>query len=133
MNIPIATLYGTSPYIPPSASARECSEEELAKRIEELVSGIENMETAIFNFHAPPYASGLDEAPELSKDLDVKYAGKVLVPVGSTAVKEAIEKYQPLLGLHGHIHESRAVTNIGRTLCVNPGALMNKEYFKELS
>jgi len=38
------------------------------------------------------------------------------------AVREAIEKYKPLLGLHGHIHESRGVVNIGRTLCINPGS-----------
>jgi Icc-related predicted phosphoesterase len=42
--------------------------------------------------------------------------------VGSTAVLEAIRKYQPLLGLHGHIHESRGDCQIGRTLCINPGS-----------
>jgi hypothetical protein len=37
-------------------------------------------------------------------------------------VRKAIEKFQPLLGLHGHIHESRSAEKIGRTLCVNPGS-----------
>ena len=43
-------------------------------------------------------------------------------PVGSTAVKAAIGKYQPMLSVHGHIHESKGVTRIGRTLTMNPGS-----------
>jgi hypothetical protein len=42
--------------------------------------------------------------------------------VGSRAVREAIEEYQPLLGLHGHIHEAGGVVRIGRTLSINPGS-----------
>jgi Icc-related predicted phosphoesterase len=99
---------------------KECSEEELLKKIEKLASKIENINTSIFNLHAPPYGCGLDEAPEIDETLKVK--SRVLVPVGSTAVREAIQKYQPLLGLHGHIHESRGFTKIGRTLCANPGS-----------
>ena len=45
-----------------------------------------------------------------------------MIPVGSTAVRELIERYQPLLALHGHVHESRGATRIGRTLCINPGS-----------
>ena len=45
-----------------------------------------------------------------------------MASVGSIAVRAAIEKYQPLLGLHGHIHESRSAQKIGRTLCINPGS-----------
>jgi len=103
----------------PWNTPRECSEGELGKKIEELASKVTRMETAIFNFHVPPYGSLLDNAPEL-KDLQ-PVAGSV-VNVGSTAVAEAIEKHQPLLGLHGHIHESKAAQKIGRTLCVNPGS-----------
>lgn len=44
------------------------------------------------------------------------------IPVGSTAVRELIEKYQPLLSLHGHVHESAGAVRIGRTLCINPGS-----------
>ena len=47
----------------------------------------------------------------------------VLVPVGSLAVREAIEEVQPVLSLHGHIHESRAMGSIGRTQICNPGSL----------
>jgi len=45
-----------------------------------------------------------------------------MIPVGSTAVRQAIEEYQPLVSLHGHIHESPAANRIGRTLCINPGS-----------
>ncbi len=78
----------------------------------------------IFNLHCPPYASGLDDAPELDATLKPVIRGgrPSIVPVGSHAVREAIKRYQPVLGLHGHIHESRGAQKIGRTLCVNPGS-----------
>jgi len=101
---------------------REEPEEKLADRIESLIKKLNNVQNSIFNFHAPPYGSGLDEAPELSEDLQPKYAGQSLIPVGSKAVAEAVEKYQPLLGLFGHVHEGRGSTRIGRTLCINPGS-----------
>jgi hypothetical protein len=102
---------------------REEDEEALRERIRPMLEALQNPATAIFNFHAPPYGTGLDEAPELNKDLSLKYAGHSLVPVGSKAVLEAIEEYEPLLGLHGHIHESKAVRKLGRTLCINPGSM----------
>jgi hypothetical protein len=103
----------------PWNTPRECSEEELRSKINQLASKVKRMETAIFNFHVPPYGSLLDVAPEL-KDMEPQ-AGSAS-NVGSTAVAELISKYQPLLGLHGHIHESKAAQKIGRTLCVNPGS-----------
>jgi Icc-related predicted phosphoesterase len=63
-----------------------------------------SMEKTIFNFHCPPYASNLDDVPEIDENLNVLNAGHSLVPVGSTAVRRLIEEYQPLLSLHGHIH-----------------------------
>jgi len=77
------------------------------------------MESCIFNFHCPPYDSGLDSAPEISKDLK---AGTEMIPVGSKSIRKAIEEHQPVLGLHGHIHESRGALSIGKTLCINPGS-----------
>jgi Icc-related predicted phosphoesterase len=59
----------------------------------------------------------------LTEDLRPKYAGQSLVPVGSHAVRAVIEKYQPLLTLHGHIHEGKGTTRLGRTLCINPGSM----------
>ena len=49
-----------------------------------------------------------------------------MAPVGATSVRKAIEEYQPLLGLHGHIHESRGVARLGRTICINPGSRYNE-------
>ena len=78
----------------------------------------------ILNLHCPPYASGLDDAPELDATLKPVIRGgrPSIIPVGSHAVRDAIQRYQPSVGLHGHIHESRGAQKIGRTLCVNPGS-----------
>jgi Icc-related predicted phosphoesterase len=100
---------------------KECTEEELKEKIEKLISRVSCLETCIFNFHAPPYGSGLDSAPILDKNLRPSAAGEYS-PVGSYAVRDAILKYGPLLGLHGHIHESRGFIKLGRTLCINPGS-----------
>ena len=80
------------------------------------------MGNAIFNLHVPPFGSGLDLAPELEEGTKVKRGGTMFKSVGSTAVRDAILRYQPLLSLHGHIHESRGMQKIGRTLTVNPGS-----------
>lgn len=104
---------------------RDITEEELLAKIGQLASELKYPEKAIFNIHVPPYGSGIDLAPELDENLRPKLepGGRVkLVPVGSKAVREAVNKYQPLLGLHGHIHESKGFVKIGRTLCLNPGS-----------
>jgi Icc-related predicted phosphoesterase len=102
---------------------REEDEEDLAARIEKVVSDVTTPpERTIFSFHCPPYGSGLDEAPKLTEDMRLEHAGRAPVPTGSTAVREAIERHQPTLSLHGHIHEGRGNTRIGRTLCINPGS-----------
>jgi Icc-related predicted phosphoesterase len=88
-----------------------------------MTSQLKNPHTAIFNIHVPPYKSNLDEAPELDKDLRPVLAGNSMKPVGSTALRGAIEKVQPLIGLHGHIHEGRGTSRIGKTLCINPGSM----------
>jgi len=108
----------------PWKTAREEEDDQLEKRLEKYISMLKNVKTAIFNFHAPPYQSKLDEAPLLDKDLNpiIQGGSVVMVPVGSKAVKKMIEKYQPFLGLHGHIHESSGSIKIGRTYCVNPGS-----------
>jgi uncharacterized protein len=114
---------GVVPYTPWSTE-RECSEEELAKRISELLDSLPAGRQAIMNFHCPPYGTGLDDAPELDATLKPVIRGgrPSIVPVGSHAVRDAIKQYQPVVSLHGHIHESRGVQKIGRTLCVNPGS-----------
>jgi hypothetical protein len=107
----------------PWKTCREESEDSLANRIAAILGDREDFSHFIFSFHAPPRATGLDDAPELDRNLNVLNAGQTLVPVGSEAVRSAIEKCGPLLSLHGHIHESKGVARIGKTLCVNPGSL----------
>jgi len=102
---------------------REAPEDELAAKIEQLASLVPDMGRAIFNFHAPPYGSGLDEAPALDDDLRPMHGGAVMKPVGSMAVRDAILKHQPMLSVHGHIHESRAIKRLGRTMAINPGSV----------
>ena len=109
----------------PWHSPREVPEEELIKKFGPMVDKVQNMENAIFNLHVPPHNTALDLAPELDATLKpvVKGGGGVsMVHVGSTTVRQLIEKHKPLLGLHGHIHESRGFVKIGRTLCLNPGS-----------
>jgi len=102
---------------------REEDEPDLRARLEQAIAGVTApAERVIFNFHCPPYHSGLDDAPELTEDMMLKDAGRAVRPVGSTAVREAIEAHEPVLTLHGHIHESRGNCRIGRTLCINPGS-----------
>ena len=102
---------------------REEDEDQLAVRYEAMISKLKDPHNAVFNVHVPPYKSGLDEAPELDKDLRPVLAGQSLKPVGSSALRKAIETTQPLLGLHGHIHEGRGSMRVGKTLCINPGSM----------
>ena len=102
---------------------REAPEPEIAAKIEAVANLVPDMERTIFNFHAPPYGSGLDEAPALDANLRPTHGGAVMKPVGSIAVRDAILKHQPLLSVHGHIHESRGVKRMGRTLAINPGSV----------
>jgi len=111
----------------PWDTPRELPDEELGRHLEEIVAGVTDFTRVIFNFHAPPKDSTLDTAAELDWSTDppkvVTSGGTpVMYGAGSAAVRAAIEKYQPLLSLHGHIHESRGQTTIGRTVAVNPGS-----------
>jgi Icc-related predicted phosphoesterase len=101
---------------------REETEEKLGERIEAMASQVPDASKAIFNLHCPPFKSGLDEAPAIDADLRLLHGGRALRPVGSTAVREAIERHQPLISLHGHIHESKGAVKIGKTLSINPGS-----------
>ena len=102
---------------------REEDDDKLLERYEAVASLLQNPHTAVFNLHAPPYGSGLDEAPELTEDMNLAYAGQVMVSVGSQATLKLIEKYQPLLSLHGHIHEGKGNRKYRKTLCINPGSM----------
>ncbi len=108
----------------PWNSPREMEEDTLQAHIENMANKLNDAHKAIFNFHVPPFNSGLDTAPKIDKTLKpvTSIAGVEMTSVGSKAVEHAIKEYQPLLGLHGHVHESRAAIKIGKTLCVNPGS-----------
>ena len=109
--------------VTPWRTHREETEDQLKVRYEAMTSRLKDARNAIFNIHVPPHKSNLDEAPELDENLRPKMAGQALKPVGSTALRKAIETHQPLLGLHGHIHEGRGASRIGKTLCINPGSM----------
>ncbi len=107
----------------PWKTHREESEDQLRQRIQVMIDKLKDVKNSVFNLHDPPYGSGLDEAPELTSDLRPAYAGRSLIPVGSHAVLDLIEKYNPLLGLFGHIHEGKGTRKYRNTLCINPGSM----------
>ena len=110
--------------ITPWHTHREMTEDQLTVALGGLASQLQDPERAIVNVHVPPYGSGLDEAPMLDANLTVQtVAGQVkFAPVGSTAVRDLLQSVQPLLGLHGHIHESGGIRRLGRTIAINPGS-----------
>jgi len=112
----------------PWKTPREITEDELEKKIEEMTSKIRDMRKCIFNLHCPPYNTTIDTAPQLDQNLKIMTrAGQMLmIPAGSVAVRNSIKRHQPLLGLHGHIHESRGAVKVGETLCLNPGSEYNE-------
>jgi Icc-related predicted phosphoesterase len=111
----------------PWQTPREESEDELYARLDALAQKVRDPRKAVFMIHVPPHDSGLDTAPLLDENLRPTIsAGDVLRgPVGSTAVRKLIETYQPLLTIHGHIHESGGERRIGRTVSINPGSEAN--------
>ncbi len=103
---------------------RDVEEDELGRRLEDVIGKLEDPAQAIFNFHCPPYNTMIDSGPALGPDLRLQAGagGVEMRPVGSTACRSAIERHQPLLGLHGHLHESRGSFKLGTTVCINPGS-----------
>ena len=108
----------------PWDSPREMDEPDLQRHMEKQADQVADPRRAVFNLHVPPLGTAIDKAPLLDKSLKpvVKGGAVVMESVGSAAVRAVIEQYQPMLSLHGHIHESRGAVKIGRTLCVNPGS-----------
>ena len=119
---PLVTCEWVNPT--PWKSPRECSEDELEKRLRKELDKVSSLDHVVCDFHAPPYDCPLDLAPKLDSKLRPKtsFGQPVMEHVGSKAVRKVIEKYQPKLAMHGHIHESPGVFKIGRTVCMNPGS-----------
>lgn len=118
----------------PWNSPREADEAVLQQKIEKMASQVKNMKTTLFNLHVPPIDTVIDQAPKLDANLKPVISGgnMVMISAGSTAVRASIEKYQPLAGIHGHIHESRGIVKIGKTVCFNPGSEYNSGILKGL-
>jgi Icc-related predicted phosphoesterase len=110
--------------VTPWNTPREVPDDEFRELLTRLSGEAKDPRRTIFLIHCPPYDSGLDTAPLLDANLrPTASAGDLLRgPVGSTGVREAEEQFQPLLGLHGHIHESGGEARIGRTQVLNPGS-----------
>ncbi|MEM3588580.1 MAG: metallophosphoesterase [Nitrososphaerota archaeon] len=110
--------------ITPWKAPRDIPDEKLEEILEELATQLKRPGDSIFSLHAPPYNTPIDLAPLLDNTLKPVLASGELVMthVGSIAVRKLIEKYQPLLGFHGHIHESKGMVKIGRTICLNAGS-----------
>lgn len=111
----------------PWKTPRECGEDELAKRLGTVLDTLTEPASCIFNVHVPPFDSGLDLAPKLDESFDppkpvLEGGQQVLIPVGSTTVRDAIQKIKPLLMLCGHIHEAKNAVKIDKTTCINPGS-----------
>jgi uncharacterized protein len=108
----------------PWKSPREVDENELGRMIEGMAANVKSMNSAIFNIHVPPIDTVIDKAPMVDGNLKVVVKGNQvqMVSAGSSACRKAIEAHQPLLGIHGHIHEAKGIVKIGRTLCANPGS-----------
>ncbi len=110
--------------ITPWHSHREQTEEQLAESLHRIAADLKDPERAVVNVHVPPFGTQLDDAPALDADLRVvQVLGQVkFAAVGSTAVRDFLLERQPLLGLHGHIHESAGIRRLGRTIAINPGS-----------
>jgi uncharacterized protein len=108
----------------PWDTPRELPEDQMLERLESLVSLVPDPKKCIFSLHAPPYGTKLDVAPRLDKDMRME-SGLGASPfqnVGSKAVRTIIEKYQPLAGVHGHVHECAGRDKIGSTPIFNHGS-----------
>jgi Icc-related predicted phosphoesterase len=109
----------------PWDTEREYTEEQFIARFAELIPQVTDMSRCIFNVHCPPMGTALDACPKLDKNLQVVYEMGLPAQIhaGCQTVMDVIKEHQPLLGLHGHIHEGRAKINIGKTICINPGSV----------
>ncbi|MBP2703968.1 hypothetical protein JOL79_09120 [Microbispora sp. RL4-1S] len=108
----------------PWKSPRELPEDQLAERIAREAARVPDMSKAVFNLHVPPKDTPIDQAMALDDEFRpvMKAGSPVITGVGSSAVRDAMATYRPLLGLHGHIHESRGEAVVGGSRSINPGS-----------
>jgi Icc-related predicted phosphoesterase len=116
----------------PWFTPRELPDEQLLDGLRRVVRTADPKRTLLVA-HAPPRDTVIDKAPQLTPDLrPVMKAGQiVMVPVGSAAVRTVLEEFRPIVGLHGHIHESSGRDFVGapgsgdRIPVFNPGSEYN--------
>jgi Icc-related predicted phosphoesterase len=108
----------------PWKTPRELPESELAERLEGMFADVKDPSRLVLVAHAPPLGTTLDQAPKINEEFRVQMdVGAVrMASVGSSAVRDFIEKREPLLGLHGHVHDSKGIETVAKTICVNPGS-----------
>lgn len=114
----------------PWDTPREKPDEGIEEDLNALASAVSDWDRVIANIHCPPYEADIDDAPKLDENLKPQTAGGEVItePVGSKAIRRFIEDRQPLMGLHGHIHESQGQVTIGETVCINPGSEYSSGY-----
>lgn len=131
-------LYDVSRYVDPGCvhptegkrsvdPGRDIEFSSIKKDLEKLTSE-QDLSNAIFLFHSPPYKTNLDRAA-----LDNMFFDHIPldVNIGSIAIREFIEEQQPLVCLHGHVHESTRITGewqekLNNTYCFNAASEQNK-------
>lgn len=103
---------------------RDYPEAHMVVAVKDLFEQVRNPAGAIVNMHCPPRDTKIDQCPALTDDLKIEFeAGQVIMgSAGSAAIRRGLEELQPVLSLHGHIHEARGTQKLGRTLCLNPGS-----------
>lgn len=108
----------------PWNSPRELPEQELGRRLSALAERADYSGITLYNVHVPPLNTPIDQAAKLDTNLKpvVKGGHIVMMGVGSKSVNDLIMKYQPTIGLHGHVHESAGAVRLGKTICINPGS-----------
>lgn len=116
----------------PWLTPREIPDAQLLEGLRRVVRSADSRRTLLVA-HAPPYETIIDKAPQLTPDLrPILRAGQlVMASVGSPAVRTVLEEFRPIVGLHGHIHESSGRDFVGtstfgeRIPVFNPGSEYN--------
>jgi Icc-related predicted phosphoesterase len=114
--------------VTPWDTPREASEEVIAAAIDRSASTVPDVGRCVFNLHCPPKDTPIDTCLKLEKQpgelpKPIREGGRFVTKGGgSVAVREAVGRYQPVVALHGHIHESAGRFRIGKTQCFNPGS-----------
>jgi Icc-related predicted phosphoesterase len=108
----------------PWNSPRELPEEELSHRLTPLAERMSYAGMSLYNIHVPPIDTPIDQAAQLDSHLKpVVEGGQIkMIGIGSQTVRDLITRFQPTLGLHGHVHESAGAVRLGKTICINPGS-----------